>query len=367
LAQRIAPPPNIVQVQGLGRGFWQATAVLLLLCIANSAYWLFGNIDWLLPSSSKPFSDVVYNIDGLFKFMAVFGGDIMIIVAGYVIWFSIAFRASAGDSPDTVGVPIHDQPKLEFWWTVLPTILLIVLTALSIQVWHKIQFGVTSPGLTMEVIGHQFFFEYRYPGLKGTTTDAHLPVGVPVRILITSADVIHQWWVPELRLKMAAVPGLVQNLNFTPLHAGNFTVTCSEFCGINHSQMQGKVVIQSVADFNAWLDAQKKANAAASVPINLSGGNVAAGKAKFSTICSACHNNPPTPFDQKKVGPGLLHITDDPQHPTLVTGKPPTAQNIAWILQNGFTGSIGSMPNRQANGLSNQDIANLVAYLESLK
>jgi cytochrome c oxidase subunit 2 len=367
LAQRIAPAPNIVRVQGLGAGFWQATTVLLLLCIANTVYWLFGNIDWLLPSASQPFSDAVYDIDGLFKFMAVFGGDIMIIVAGYVIYFSIAFRARATDTADTVGVPVHDHPKLELWWTVLPTVLLVILTGLSINVWHKIQFGVTSPGLTTLVIGHQFFFEYRYPGLKGTVQDAHLPVGVPVRILITSADVIHQWWVPELRLKMAAVPGLVQNLNFTPLHAGSFTVTCSEFCGINHSKMQGKVVIESAAAFNAWLDGQKKAQAAASAPINLSGGTVAAGEAKFKQTCSACHHYPPTPFDQKLVGPGLLHITDDPQHPTLVTGKPPTPQNIAWILQNGFTGPIGSMPNRQANGLSNQDIASLVDYLTSLK
>jgi cytochrome c oxidase subunit II len=367
LAQQSVPASNIVRVQGLGPGFWQTTTLLLVLCIANSAYWLFGNIDWLLPSSSQPFSDRVYDIDGLFKFCSVFGGDIMIIVTGYVLYFAIAFRARAGDSPAMVGVPIHDQPKLEFWWTLLPTILLIILTALSINVWHKIQFGISSPGLTMEVVAHQFFFEYRYPGLKGTTQEAHLPVGVPVRILITSADVIHQWWVPELRLKMAAVPGLVQNLNFTPLHAGNFIVTCSEFCGVNHSQMQGKVVLQSVADFDTWLDGQKKAAAAAATPINLTGGNVLAGRLKFSQVCSACHHFPPTPFDQKLVGPGLLHITDDPAHPTLVTGKPPTPQNIASILQNGFTGTIGTMPNREQNNLSDKDIANLVAYLQSLK
>ena len=71
--------------------------------------------------------------------------------------------------------------------------------------------------------------------------------------------------------------------------------------------------------------------------------------------------------DQKLVGPGLLHITDDPAHPTLVTGKTPTPEHIAEILQNGFTGPIGTMPNRQANGLSDKDIANAVAYLTSLK
>jgi len=144
-------------------------------------------------------------------------------------------------------------------------------------------------------------------------------------------------------------------------------ITCSEFCGVDHSKMQGKLVVESVPAFNAWLENERKVAAAAGVAINLAGGNAAAGQAKFQAVCSACHHYPPTPFDQKLVGPGLLHISDDPQHPALVTGKPPTAQNIAWILQHGFTGPIGTMPDGRANGLSTKDIANLVAYLESLK
>jgi len=371
LAQQIAPrPPNEVRFQGLGPGFWQVTIVLALLCLANAWYFLYGNIDWIMPSASHPVADRASDVDGLFKFMSVFGGGIMIFVCGYVLYFAIAFRARASDPPDTIGRQIHDSPKLEFWWTLLPTILLVVLTALSINVWYKIQFGVAAPGLTAEVIGHQFYFEYRYPGLKTSvyskTEAMHLPVGVPVRILITSADVIHQWWVPEIRLKMAAVPGLVQNLNFTPLRSGTFTIACSEFCGTDHSLMQGKLIIEPVAAFNKWLDAEKTAGVAAG-PVSLTGGSADAGKALFTQKCSACHNNPPTPFDQKLVGPGLLHITDDPAHPTLVDGKPPTPENIAGIVQNGFTGSIGTMPNSQANGLAGKDIANLVAYLVSLK
>jgi len=347
------------------------TAILVLLSIANAWYFLYGNIDWLMPGSSLPVADRASDIDGLFKFMAVFGNGIMIFVGGYVIYFAIAFRARASDTPDTIGVPIHDSPKLEFWWTLLPTLLLIVLTALSINVWYKIQFGVAAPALTAEVIGHQFYFEYRYPGLKTSvfskTEAMHLPVGVPVRILITSADVLHQWWVPEIRLKMAAVPGLVQNLNFTPVRTGTYVIACSEFCGPDHSLMQGKLLIEPVAAFNSWLEAQKQAASASAAPLALTSGNVDAGKATFAQKCAACHNNPPTAFDQKLVGPGLLHITDDPAHPTLVTGKPPTPENIAAILEDGFTGPIGTMPNRQANDLAPKDIANLVAYLVSLK
>jgi len=338
---------------------------------------MYGNIDWLMPGSAVPVSDRTYDVDGLFKFMSIFGNAILIFVTGYVIYFAIAFRAKPGESAETIGVPIHGHTKLEIWWTVVPTIFLIILVWLSIVVWYKIYFGTAAPGLTAEVIGHQFYFEYRYPGLKKTIvsqfgSDAsdnalHLPIGVPVRILVTSADVIHQFWIPEIRLKTAGVPGLVTSVNFTPQHAGKFDISCAEFCGANHSQMQGKLIVEPVADFNKWLDAQKAAAAAGGGALNLAAGNAGTGKALFAQKCSACHMNPPTPFDQKLVGPGLAKITDDPAHPNLVTGKPPTPANIADILQNGFTGPLGAMPNSQANGISATDIANLVAYLVSLK
>jgi cytochrome c oxidase subunit 2 len=369
LAQRIAPQPNEVRFTGLGPGFWPVTIVLTLLSLANAWYFLFGPIDWILPGATLPVTDRASDIDGLFKFMAVFGGAICIFVTGYVIYFAIVFRARPSDTPDAVGVQIHDAPTLEFWWSVLPVVLLVILTGLSIVVWYKIQFGTRAAGLTTEVIGHQFYFEYRYPELKTSVyskTDAiHLPLGVPVRILITSTDVIHQFWAPEIRLKAAAVPGLVQNLNFTPTNPGTFDVYCSEFCGVDHSRMHGKLVIESVADFNKWIASEKKAAAAAGGAINLASGNADAGKAMFAQKCTACHRV--APFEEKLVGPGLLHITDDPEHPKLVSGETPTPDHIAQILQKGYTGPIGTMPNAQANGLSNKDIADLVAYLVSLK
>ena len=355
----------------MGPGFWPVTFLMLALSLICAWYFLYGNIDWILPGASNPLTDRTNDIDALFKFMAVSSTAIMIFVAGYVIYFGVVFRARPGESREAVGVPVHDAPKLEFWWTVLPSLLLVVLTALSIVTWYKIYFGTAVPALTAEVIGHQFYFEYRYPGLKNSvyskTEAMHLPVGVPVRILITSADVIHQFWVPEIRLKASGVPGLVQNLNFTPEHAGTYSIACSEFCGPDHSLMQGQLIIEPVAAFNKWLDNKEKTAATAGGTVNLANGSAAAGKATYSQKCAACHSDPPAPFDQKLVGPGLLHITDDPAHPALVTGKPPTPANIAATLEDGFTGPIGTMPNRQANGLSDQDVANLVAYLVSLK
>ena len=278
--------PSVVRFKGLGPGFWPVTIVLALLSIANAWYFLYGNIDWIMPGASQPVADRASDIDGLFKFMAVSSGAIMIFVAGYVIYFAIAFRARPTDSPDTIGVQIHDSPKLELWWTVLPALLLILLTALSINVWYKIYFGTKAPALTMEVIGHQFYFEFRYPGLKTSvfskTEPMHLPVGVPVRLLITSTDVIHQFWVPEIRLKSAGVPGLVQSLNFTPLRTGTYDIACAEFCGADHSLMRGKLVIEPVATFNKWLDSENKTAAAGGGAINLAGGSAGTGKTLFA-------------------------------------------------------------------------------------
>ena len=114
--------------------------------------------------------------------------------------------------------------------------------------------------LTMEVVAHQFNFEFRYPGSRGRVLPAgemHLPVGKSVKILVSSADVIHQFWVPDYRLKIGAVPGLVTDLNLTPTRPGRSNISCSEYCGSNHSTMQAKSVVESPDDFNKWLTAQK--------------------------------------------------------------------------------------------------------------
>jgi cytochrome c oxidase subunit II len=370
LAQVASSTPQVVRTQGLGPGFWLVTAVMTVLNVVIALAVLYLPLDFLLPSEWNAASDSAVSIDALFKFMTVFGAAITVYVNGYCVYFAYVFRRRPGEAINTVGVPVHDAPKLEFWWTALPTLLLVILMIFTVVVWKQIYFPSTAAALTMEVVGHQFVWEFRYPGLKSglfsPKGEMHLPVGKAVKILVTSGDVIHQFWVPEFRVKTSAVPGLVTDLNLTPTHPGTFDIMCSEYCGVNHSVMQAKVVVQSPDDFNKWLAGEQAAAAKAPAVVELAGGNAATGKMVFEAKCSACHSDTGG-FDQRKVGPGLLHITDDPQHPKLVDGKPATPDNIAGILENGFTGPIGTMPNRAANGLSDADIANLVAYLASLK
>jgi cytochrome c oxidase subunit 2 len=375
LAQGTAPQPQVIAPKGLGPGFWTVTAVLGILSLIDAWFWLYGPLNWILPQASAPVSDSADHVDGLFKFMSVFGGAICIFVTGYVIYFAYAFRRRPGEAANSIGVQIHDAPRLEFWWTLLPTLLLVVLMGFSIVVWHDVQFPGQATALTMEVVAHQYNFEFRYPGLKSSVFSPdlmHLPVGKEVQVLISSGDVLHSFWVPEFRVKAGAVPGLVQNLNFTPTRTGTFDIVCTEFCGPLHSKMQGRVVVEPVADFEKWyaqtkskMDQEAAAAAKAGGGIPLASGDAAAGKALFAQKCAACHSL--GGYDQKIVGPGLGQLMTDKSHPNLVNGTPVTPANIAQIIVKGYSGPIGVMPSRQATGVSDQDIANLVAYLTSLK
>jgi cytochrome c oxidase subunit 2 len=212
-------------------------------------------------------------------------------------------------------------------------------------------------------------------GVHGEIPDSlHLPVNQPIKLLVTSTDVIHSFWVPKMRIKADMVPGAINILNFTTKYPGTYQIICTEFCGTNHSVMDKQtVVIESQDAYNKWYagwvaktknvsDALPKVSAGA---IDLTGGDAAAGQKVFSTTCSACHAV--APFAKVVVGPGLKGVLHDPAHPSLVNGDPATPDNVAKLLQNGFAGSMGQMPNATANRLSDKDIANLVAYLDSLK
>ena len=368
MAQATAP-----QRKGMGPGFWPVTVALTVINIAISIFLFKLDFSTLIPEMGQP-ADA---IDALTKFMAIVGNALFVYVAGYLVFFAIAWRRRKSDPPDAIGIQIHDNHTLELWWTIVPTILVVIIAVFSIRIWATLQ-NQTGNALTMEAIGHQFKYEFRYPGLKQSVYDEmHLPVGQPVTVQVTAADVIHSFWIPEVRLKSDMVPGLVQSVRFTPQHVGKYHVICTEFCGSQHANMAATLYVDSVAGFT-WLTAQAKSQNAASSPskpLDLAAGNATAGQQLFGQKCASCHNAAGG-FDQKIVGPGLAHLGKDPGHPYLVTGKPVDAAGIAYILVNGYQGadesnhasgpSIGVMPNRQANGLSDGDIANLTSYLLSM-
>ncbi|MBV8373346.1 MAG: cytochrome c oxidase subunit II [Candidatus Eremiobacteraeota bacterium] len=358
------------QAAHLGRGFWTVTAALAVLAVASIIFWYEFPLEQYLPAAIV----TARQVDTLFRFMAATGTALYIFVLGYLIYFTVAFRAKSSDPPDAIGVQIHDNHKLEFWWTLIPTLFVILLSIVSVKIWYEIMLEPQN-GLVVQAIGHQFDFTFRYPQINGEVTDEmHLPIGVPVTLNLTSSDVIHSFWVPAMRLKNDTVPGLVTSIRFTPRLIGRYKIICTQFCGVLHSEMNKQVlVIEDQASFNHWYHTWqiKNAHVSNALPaagggaVALAGGSASAGAALFKQKCSACHAI--GPYDQRIVGPGLKGVLHDPAHPNLVNGEPANPADVAKILQAGFTGSLGTMPNATANGLSSQDIANLVAYLDSLK
>jgi len=358
LAQTVRP-----KSVNLGPGFWPVTGVLAVLSIAAAIFWIVVPE----PLGLAAVAETAVLTDILFKALAVVGSVIFIYVAGYVIYFSIVFRRPKNAPPNTIGVQIHDQPVLEFWWTAIPTVLLIGLAIVSVMLLNNI-YNTAGDVLTMEAIGYQFGFQYRYPHVPNPVSgDMHVPVNTPITVHVTSRDVIHGFWIPEVRIKQDMVPGLVNTVRFTPTQVGTYRIECTMYCGVNHSLMNSHIVIDTQADFAKWIAKQGGAAAAAPAAATvaaLSPGDAAVGKALFSQKCSACHAL--GPFSQKIVGPGLAQLFSDKEHPKLVNGQDVTPQNIAGIITNGYSGDLGVMPPSQINGVNSKDIANLTAYLVSL-
>ena len=370
----------------LGRGFWTATVVLAVIAIAGIIFWAEApeNLYMMLPVAAEPAGDV----DTLLRFMLASGTALFVFVAGYIIYFAIAFRVRKDDAPDAIGVQVHDNNVLELWWTILPTAFVVLLSILSVKIWYNIQVAEQPNPAVVEAIGHQWYFTFRYPNVHGeVTNEMHLQKGVPVVLNVTSSDVIHSFWVPDFRLKADMVPGLINTIRFTPTETGRYPIVCTEFCGTRHGEMSALIpgdngqanpgaqwlIVDTPADYQKWYQGIQVKNAhesdeipvASTGSVDLSGGSAAAGQTLFNTKCNACHAV--GPFSQRIVGPGLKGLLSDKAHPNLVDGDPATPANIAKILQKGYTGDMGTMPNSTANALSDKDIANLVAYLASLK
>jgi cytochrome c oxidase subunit II len=207
-----------------------------------------------------------------------------------------------------------ENKKLEWWLTGITTVGIAALLAPGLTVWARF---VTVPEGTsvVEVLGQQWYWSYRFPGSDGALgqTDAHLitldnpfgmdpddaqgaddvlvaspelhlPVDVPVKLVLRSRDVLHQFAVPQFRVKMDMVPGMVTSVWLTPTRTGAFDALCEQLCGLAHFVMRGRVVVDEPDDFRKWLDTQPTFAATQS----LTAGDPERGRPLFGT-CAACH------------------------------------------------------------------------------
>jgi cytochrome c oxidase subunit 2 len=189
-------------------------------------------------------------VDQLFHVMVGTAAVIFVLVEGALVYAALRFRHRPGDETDAA--PIHGNTRLELVWTAIPAMIVVVIGFYAYQTLADIEKPAPDP-MVVEVIGRQFIWQFRYPEQGLTTQELHLPVDNPVRFEITSADVIHSFWVPAFRGKRDATPGRVSEFLVTPTELGVFPVRCAELCGPGHATMTTTVTVESQAEFDAWL------------------------------------------------------------------------------------------------------------------
>ena len=209
-------------------------------------------------------TDVNRDVDYLFKILIYAGTAVFIFVEGILVWTLIKFRKRPGQ-PEPVHV--HGNTTLEIAWTVIPLVILILIAIPTIQTIFKTQATARSDALQVEVIGHQWWWEFRYPQYQVVTAnELYLPVGRTVNFTMTSKDVIHSFWIPSLSGKRDVMPNHTNYLWFSPDSSGSnaWNGACAEFCGTSHANMKFRTFTVAAADFESW--AKHQAEAAAGTP-----------------------------------------------------------------------------------------------------
>jgi cytochrome c oxidase subunit 2 len=280
---------------------------------------------------------------------------ILAIVVGGIAYVLIRHRERPGDPEPP---QIYGHRAVEVVWTVIPLLLLLVSFGLTLRTMQTVN-AETDSALRVQVIGHQWWWEFRYPDLGiVTANELHLPVGTPVRLEITSIDVIHSFWSPRIGWKKDAIPGAVNVMAVRVDQAGTYDGACSEYCGTQHAWMRISVVAQPQDAFQSWVTAQQAPAQTPTDPVAIRGQQLFT-----SNTCVGCHTVAGTSA-AGTVGPNLTHLAS---RATIGAGVVPqsSATLQTWIHNPDEYKPGVLMP--AYGSFSSDDLVALATYLESLK
>lgn len=201
------------------------------------------------PLRPEQASTIAEGIDHLYYFLTAIDLFFTIVIFLTIFYFAVKYRRrSERDKP----AHVETHMALELAWTVVPTILCVV-----VFVWSSSLFIRNSrpPTASSEifVVGKQWMWKLQHPEGKSEIDELHIPVGQPIKLTMTSEDVIHDFFIPAFRVKKDVVPGRYSSIWFTATHTGKFHFFCAQYCGTNHAQMTGWVYVMTPADYERWL------------------------------------------------------------------------------------------------------------------
>ncbi len=195
-------------------------------------------------------STTAKQIDLLFLYLVIICGIVGILVAAVLIWFCIRYRRRPGET----GVPAETRSSdaLETFWTLTPLAIFVTMFVWGAKVYFGAYRGPDDAPVVY-VVAKQWMWKFQHPEGQREIDALHLPLGRPVRLVMTSEDVIHSLFIPDFRIHMDVLPGRYTSVWCTPTRTGTYHLFCSQYCGTNHAGMTGEVYVMEPQDYQNWL------------------------------------------------------------------------------------------------------------------
>jgi cytochrome c oxidase subunit II len=292
-------------------------------------------------------------VDNVFLYILIICVFLLALITSLMVYFVIHYRRGKHPKP----ADIEGSTWLEITWTVVPTLIVLTMFYYGLTGFEFLK-KVPEGAMAVKVMARQWSWLFQYEnGIQ--ETELRVPVGKPVKLLLTSQDVIHGFYAPAFRIKQDAVPGMTTYLWFQPTKVGTFDVLCSQYCGLEHAHMLTKLVVLPQEDFTKWYQA-KKQEVATKGP--LQGSQLYQVKG-----CAACHSTDGSP----RVGPsfkGLLgkkeEVTSAGKKETLVVDETFIRK---FISEPNVVHIEGYPPIMPKISMTEEELAALVDYIKSLK
>jgi cytochrome c oxidase subunit 2 len=309
-----------------------------------------------VPSIFDPRSTNAESLYRLSNFVLAITGVIFVVVTSLLAYVMVKFRNRATDVAREPA-QVYGSTQIELAWTVIPILIVVALFLSTARVIHAIQDGAKpAKAVTVTAIGHQFWWEFRYPELGiVTANELHIPVSTPTYLKLLSADTDHSFWIPQLGGKTDLIPNRINEMWIDPHQVGIYLGQCAQYCGTQHAKMLLRVSVESPEDFAAWVRAQKQ-------PAIQDEREIAGRRVFESTSCVNCHAVGGT-NGTGRFGPDLTHLMS---RQTLASGAAEnTPENLRLWIENPDAIKPGSL--MPAMKLSDADLDALVRYLETLR
>ncbi len=334
---------------------------LLFLFMASAAATALADPSTSLSNIFDPESTPAKSIFDLSLLVLVITGIIFVVVFTLLVYSVVKFRGRAVDA-GREPAQVYGSTQIELAWTVIPILIVVVLFLATARTIHAVQ-DAPKPATALEVtaIGHQFWWEFRYPKLGiVTANELHIPVSdaahpTPTFLKLFSADTDHSFWIPQLAGKTDLIPNHPNGMWIDPHRTGVYLGQCAQYCGTQHAKMLLRVFVDSDEEFKAWVLAQQQPA--------VEDENVILGKRVFeATACINCHAINGTVADGR-FGPDLTHLMS---RRTIASGAAEnTKENLRRWIQNPDAIKPGSL--MPAMKLSDSDLDALTDYMETLR